>query len=85
MTVLRGFSGSYPRFFFVVRSDELAAFVQQAQTIQSAEDFQLFVGRFGVRRTSTDFWKQADWFQESYNAAKPIEAGIFDLNRYENR
>ena len=85
MTVLRGFSGSYPNFFFVVRSDALTAFVQQAISIQSAEDFQLFVGRFGVRRTSTDFWSHADWFQKSYNTAKPMEAGIFDLNRYENR
>ena len=85
MTVLRGFSGTYPNFFFVVRSDELTAFVQQAMSVQSAEEFQLFVGRFGIRRTSTDFWNQADWFQQSYNTAKPTESGIFDLNRYQNR
>ena len=85
MTVLRGFSGSYPNFFFLVRGDELTAFVEHAKSVRNVDDYQLFVGRFGVRRTSTNFWKQADWFQDSYNAARPIEAGILDLNRYENR
>jgi hypothetical protein len=53
--------------------------------VQTIEEYQIFVARFGVRRTAVDFWAQADWFQQQYFAEQPIGAGIFDLNRYENR
>jgi len=85
LTVLRGFSGSYPNFFFSIQRDEVDKFVHQAVSIQTADDYQLFVARFGVRRTATDFWDEADWFQDRYLEEKPLAAGIFDLNRYENR
>jgi hypothetical protein len=85
LTVLRGFSGSYPNFFFLVPHDQLEAFVAHAATVQTAADYQGFVARFGIRRTRTDFWAQADWFQKAYFAEQPVAAGIFDLNRYENR
>jgi hypothetical protein len=85
LTVLPGFSGSYPNFFFSVQRAELAAFVEQAASVQTIEEYQIFVARFGVRRTAVDFWAAADWFQQEYFAEQPIGAGIFDLNRYENR
>jgi hypothetical protein len=53
--------------------------------VQNAEDYQSFVARYGVRRTDAKFWQQADWFQAEYLAQYPAEAGILDLNRYENR
>ena len=31
------------------------------------------------------FWKLSDSFNDYYEQHTPIEAGIFDLNRYENR
>jgi len=85
LTVLRGFSGSYPNFFFDVQENELNAFVTEAAAVQNAEDYQSFVARYGVRRTDAKFWQQADWFQAEYQAQHPAEAGILDLNRYENR
>jgi hypothetical protein len=85
LTVLRGVSGSYPNFFFDVPEGKLDAFVTQAAAMQTDEDYQSFVARYGVRRTSADFWQIADWFQSQYLAQQPTEAGILDLNRYENR
>jgi len=85
LTVLRGLSGSYPNFFFSVQRDEVEQFVSQATSVKTVDDYQLFVARFGLRRTATDFWEQADWFQSRHLAEQPLEAGIFDLNRYENR
>ena len=85
LTVLRGFSGSYPNFFFSIRRGEVEQFVTQAASVETLDDYQLFVARFGVRRTATDFWDQADWFQSRHLADAPLEAGIMDLNRYENR
>ncbi|MEO7560084.1 MAG: fatty acid cis/trans isomerase, partial [Nitrosospira sp.] len=31
------------------------------------------------------FWQSADWFQAKYRHDNPIHAGVFDLNRYQNR
>jgi hypothetical protein len=81
---VRAFSGSYPNFFFSVEYKDVEAFVRQATSVQSAEDYQLFVARFGVRRTATNFWEQADWFQARHLAEQPLEGGVLDLNRYEN-
>ena len=85
VTLLRGFSGSYPNFFFAVPFDELEAFVQAAEGADSVDTYQALVGRFGVRRTDARFWQHADWFSAEYARQEPLEAGIFDLNRYVNR
>ena len=41
--------------------------------------------RYGVRRTAPWFWKLSDDINASYRASFPAEAGLFDLNRYQNR
>lgn len=85
LTLVRGFSGNYPNFFFVVPQARLEEFVSDASSIRNIDEYHAFVGRFGVRRTNPEFWKYADWFHARYAKEKPLEAGIFDLNRYANR
>jgi len=46
--------------------------------------YEQFVAMYGVRRTSSNFWKEADWFNEQYAKQDPIEYGVFDLNRNNN-
>jgi hypothetical protein len=38
-----------------------------------------------VRRNATWFWRLSDDMHTAYQRREPIEAGLFDLNRYENR
>jgi hypothetical protein len=85
LTLIRGFSGSYPNFFFVVPFEDLDAFVAVAANLSSISQYHAFVGRWGVRRTNPEFWQQSDWFNARYAKEQPIEAGILDLNRYLNR
>lgn len=85
LTVVRGFSGSYPNFFFVVPFEKLDSFVVSAANLSTISQYHAFVGRFGVRRTNPGFWAQSDWFNEQYAKEEPVEAGILDLNRYLNR
>ena len=85
MTVLRQLSGTYPNFFYVVAESELTAFVAAAEGVRNSSDYQRFVGTYGIRRTATEFWQHADWFHDRYLQDEPVEAGILDLNRYENR
>jgi hypothetical protein len=43
------------------------------------------VERYGVRRSAPWFWRFSDDVHDTYQAMYPHEAGLFDLNRYENR
>ena len=85
LTVVEGLVGSYPNFFFVVEPDELEDFTSRYLTIVTRDDYERFVGIYGVRRTSDSFWETADWFQDAYAEQEPVLSGLFDLNRYANR
>ncbi len=84
LTVYKGVLGAYPNFFFVVDESELKPFVDRIVAINGRDDYERFVGIYGVRRTASNFWKQADWFNAQYAKQDPLEYGIFDLNRYSN-
>lgn len=85
LTVVDWLEGSYPNFFFSVNLDQIEQFSERYTTLESREDYERFVSVFGIRRTDQQFWKTADWFQDEYLREKPILAGLFDLNRYQNR
>ena len=41
--------------------------------------------RYGVRRTSREFWRHSDEVIAAHHAAGPIANGLLDYNRLENR
>jgi hypothetical protein len=85
LTVVRGFLGAYPNAFYHVAQAELEDFVSAVEGLGSEEDYQVLLNRFGIRRSNPDFWKHSDAIQAVYQNASPIEAGLFDYNRLENR
>jgi hypothetical protein len=85
LTVVDWLEGSYPNFFFTVDIDDVDMFTERYAALQNREDYEKFVSIYGTRRTNTQFWSTADWFQDEYLREKPIHAGLFDLNRYQNR
>jgi hypothetical protein len=85
MTVVNWLEGSYPNFFFSVPLSEIEAFTARCAAIRNQEDYEQFVGRYGVRRTNPAFWDRADWFQDEYARSRPVTSGLLDLNRYQNR
>ncbi|NOQ90055.1 MAG: isomerase [Gammaproteobacteria bacterium] len=84
-TVVRWLEGSYPDFFYVIELNDIEHFVKEYNAMESRQQYEEFVARYGLRRTSEDFWKHADWFNQQYAREQPILSGIFDLNRYQNR
>ncbi len=36
----------------------------------------------GVNRFEGTFWENCDWFQNRLNESDPMQAGLYDLNRY---
>jgi hypothetical protein len=85
VTVVDWLEGSYPNFFFTVDIDDINATTEKYAAIQNREDYEKFVSDYGVRRTDSTFWNAADWYHDQYLREKPIHAGLFDLNRYQNR
>ena len=53
--------------------------------MRSEQDYANLVSFYGVRRTDTRFWPLSDKLYAHYQKTFPSEAGLFDLNRYENR
>ncbi len=84
-TILPWLEGSYPNFFYVVKLEEIESFVQQYNTIGNSREYEVFIARYGIRRTNENFWLHADWFNQQFLREQPVKAGIFDLNRYQNR
>lgn len=84
LTVVRGFVGSYPNFFFSVKKEALHEFIAALKGAAASEDTDDFYAAYGIRRSNPRFWQYSDWFNERYKQEYGVNAGIFDLNRYEN-
>jgi len=85
LTVLRGFAGSYPSYFFSVKAADLPEFAASMEALRGEGDVTGLTDRYGVHRTDPTFWSYSDWFNQEYRNIQPVQAGIFDLNRYDNR
>jgi hypothetical protein len=85
LTVARGYLGSYPNFAFEVDGDDVETFATELAAVRDAGDFERLAAGWGVRRTSPRFWTTLDWMHDDFRRSRPIEFGLFDLNRYVNR
>jgi hypothetical protein len=85
VTVVKGFIGAYPNYFFQVNVSEVGAFVEQVGTLNSDADYVALTKRYGVPRNAAWFWRISDKFHQHYNKQHPIESGLFDYNRYSGR
>jgi len=79
---IEGSMGSYPNFFLVVEDDEVSDFFELLENYEDTPEYMQKVMHYGVPRSDPDFWEHYDWFQEHFNAAQPIQSGLYDLNRY---
>ena len=85
LTVTHGFVGAYPNAFYRVDRANLPQFVAAVAGLTSEQDYRKLAERFAVRRTSPDFWEHSDDLHRAYRTTAPLEAGLFDYNRLENR
>lgn len=84
LTIVPGFMGSYPNFFFDVDIDHLPDFVGRILNLTGEPAWLALVETYGIRRTRPDFWEHADFFNRQHAREYPVTTGLFDLNRYEN-
>ena len=84
LTVVPGFIGSYPNFFFSVAEQELSIFISALKNAQTKEAKTEFYAQFGIRRNNPEIWEVLDWFNAEHKKMRGLEAGVFDMNRYQN-
>jgi len=84
LTVVPGFLGSYPNMFFAVPTQQLQAFIDELKQVKTDTDSDTFYGHYGIRRNNPEIWQYYDFFNQKYRNEQPENAGLFDMNRYEN-
>ena len=85
LTVVAGFIGAYPNAIYRVRRADLPALTAAIRGLASEGDYRKLADRFAVRRTDPAFWAASDAMNDAYAQSMPLEAGLFDYNRLENR
>lgn len=83
LTVVSGFIGAYPNYFFQVNEQEIPAFTKEVLALESRKDLASLRERYGVRRNAPWFWRLSDKFHLKYQQQDGTEFGWFDYNRYQ--
>lgn len=84
LSVIKGVYGNYPNFAFDVPLAELDRFVAALSAVTDKAGLEKVVDLWGLRRTHPDFWSIFNDFAQYQRETEPLEAGILDMNRYEN-
>jgi hypothetical protein len=85
LTLVSGIVGSYPSALFRVNEFRLQQFVEQLTTMEDEEDYEKLADSFAIRRTDDSFWRHSDELHHWFNNHQPLQAGLLDYNRLENR
>lgn len=79
---IAGFHGSYPNYFYDIHQRDLPDFFALINNPKLAPEEETRLRSYGINRAHPQFWQHFDWFQNRFEKNQPIEAGLFDLNRY---
>lgn len=82
LTAYRGLLGSYPNFMFNVPLEMIESFATDMHAVQTREQFIELIGHYGLSRTHPDIWTNFQWFVDYMRRTSPVEAGVYDMNRY---
>lgn len=84
LTVYPGVLSSYPNFMFSLAADEVPVFVVALEGAKDQASFERIVERWGIRRSHPDFWQHFHDLDRYLSETDPVEAGVLDMNRYQN-
>jgi hypothetical protein len=84
-TVTRGVITAYPSVFFNVTEGQLPDFIESIKAINKDQDYSALVKAFGIRRNHPAFWHHSDQIHAAMKAMMPVNYGLLDYNRLENR
>lgn len=85
LSVVKDFIGSYPDAHWLVQEEDLPKLVARMKDLGDEDSYAALMDRYGVRRTSPNFWEHSDRVMAAHKDADPIANGLLDYNRLENR
>lgn len=85
ITLVHGLLGSYPDAFWYIKVSEVATSIERLKSIKSEADYKALLDNIGMRRTNPDFWAFSDKLIQWSSKHYPIEGGLLDYNRLEDR
>ena len=80
--IIPGSVGSYPNLFGVVHYKDLPDFFDLITHFDDSEHYLQKIDKYFISRSDPKFWETFDWFQTHFNRSDPLNAGLYDLNRY---
>ena len=92
VAILEGAYTAYPNFMFRINEDEIEKFAASLIEADTQKKFTAIVERWGIRRSSPDFWPVLNSVTAYVKRTNPSgapqraggRAGTFDINRYKN-
>ncbi|WLG97777.1 fatty acid cis/trans isomerase [Pseudomonas sp. FP198] len=84
LTVYPGVLSSYPNFILNIPAGQVPAFVDAMENAPDAAAFERIVERWGIRRSHPQFWRYFHDLSRYIEETDPLEAGVLDMNRYQN-
>ncbi|WP_207885624.1 fatty acid cis/trans isomerase [Pseudomonas sp. 30_B] len=84
LTIYPGVLSSYPNFMFDLKAGDVGDFVSALEQVRDQAGFDNVVDRWGIRRSHPQFWFYFHDLDAYIRETEPVEAGILDMNRYEN-
>jgi hypothetical protein len=84
LLAINGIAGAYPNAILTVDSQNLPNFVDAVSNLDSQADLVKLLDRYGVRRTSPEFWKTSDAIHAVWRKMAPQEAAVLDYSRLDN-
>lgn len=79
---ISGSVGSYINIFVDLTPQQIPDFLYFIQNFDGSDEHKERAGEYFISRSNPEFWKYYDWFQAHFNKSDPINAGLYDLNRY---
>ncbi len=83
--MIPGFIGAYPRAFYLVQEEDISGFVDAISSLETEDDYTALMDRYGVRRTAENFWQHSDTMHAAFKNMDPVNFGVFDYGRLDNR
>ncbi|QUE74126.1 fatty acid cis/trans isomerase [Stutzerimonas stutzeri] len=84
LTVYPGILSSYPNFLFNLQASQVPEFVAALEQAKDQQAFEHIVDRWGIRRSHPAFWQYFNDLARYLHETDPVEAGVLDMNRYQN-
>lgn len=83
LTISKGYHSSYPNQILVVESSALPKLVDEIFKIEDQSDYNMIFNKYGIGRLDPRIWNYYDFIVQDYIKMDPVNAGYFDLSRYQ--